>query len=68
MDPDAALTDARQLAGSVLDLEGHDPDDARDLAERFRALDQWIAAGGFLPRDWDPTYQDNAAPTHPRPE
>jgi hypothetical protein len=52
MDVDVALNEARELAGDVLDLEGEDTDDAVALAERFKAIDQWLCMGGSLPAAW----------------
>ncbi|QWS68272.1 hypothetical protein SEA_VANLEE_156 [Gordonia phage VanLee] len=49
MDPDAALTEIRRLT----DRLGSDVDEeARELAARFSALDEWICRGGFLPSAW----------------
>lgn len=52
MDPNEALKTARALVPEILRLERHPLES--NLAEAFNALDQWLARGGFLPRDWDP--------------
>ena len=56
MDPDKALAETRALARAVLYQLEHngsiDEYDAAQLAEHVMALDEWIAAGGFLPEDW----------------
>lgn len=49
MDPDAALTEMRELAQS--DLSEFNEDIHR-LAELFIGLDEWLSKGGFLPVDW----------------
>ncbi len=62
MDPDVALA---ELRGAATELEAADnaatglPGDeaalvnaARDMLERFHALDEWLMRGGFLPTDW----------------
>jgi hypothetical protein len=59
MDPDAALDAAREA------LEALDARDERQrtwsnpelesLVESFRALDEWITKGGFLPAAWAAT-------------
>jgi hypothetical protein len=55
MDPDAALTELRNLATLAANLEPSDPD-AHEIATRmgevFDGLDGWLAGGGFLPADW----------------
>jgi hypothetical protein len=54
MDPNAALAEARQAADQVEASgdEGIDVDAAFTLTEKFRALDEWLSRGGFLPADW----------------
>ena len=68
MDPDEALKNARKALSRLRTLESmrldtglsDEPeigaDDARELlselADAFAALDQWLSAGGFLPRAW----------------
>lgn len=56
MDPDAALTELRNLATLAANM---DPDAmgeahtvATRMAEVFEGLDGWLARGGFLPFDW----------------
>jgi predicted ArsR family transcriptional regulator len=44
VDPNEVLRRAREAA----ELIGHE----QDLVEAFRALDEWITAGGFLPDAW----------------
>lgn len=56
MDPDKALEIIRQLADSVTDyLDWESPlcGVAADLAFQVTALDDWLTAGGFLPKAWD---------------
>jgi hypothetical protein len=43
MDPEQTLKDARALA------EAGEVDDALEL---YRALDEWVTRGGFLPAEW----------------
>lgn len=59
MDPDAALTEARNAARIVLDnldagaaVSPAAAEAAEKLAESFQALDGWMSAAGFLPFDW----------------
>lgn len=50
MDPDQTLKEARVIAERII---RHDQDeDAVALAERFQALDTWIARGGLPPIPW----------------
>jgi hypothetical protein len=51
MDPDAALTEIRELTIKILagkDAEG----DAVRLAELIAGLDEWLSKGGFAPAAW----------------
>jgi hypothetical protein len=53
MDPNATLTRLRELVAA--ERRGPlTPDQGRDFAELFDALDEWIVRGGFLPADWTP--------------
>jgi hypothetical protein len=67
MDPNATLTEIRELTRCITDATdseqptatayhqqtGRDlEEDAIRLALHCAALDQWIARGGFLPADW----------------
>lgn len=58
MDADNTLKAIRDIVDEVLgdDEEAHESlDDAEKLiefAERFRALDEWLTRGGFLPAGW----------------
>lgn len=60
MDPDANLTEQRELAREIIKaIDSGKPIDADDLAhdadrlaELVTSLDGWILKGGFLPRDW----------------
>lgn len=59
MDPEDVLRELRAQVAAVLDLEqatgGAEPAHGLVvLAERFRALDEWITIGGVLPRQWRP--------------
>jgi hypothetical protein len=49
MDPNAALHAIRVEVASHLE---HGDGDVDELVEHFRALDEWLASGGFKPRDW----------------
>jgi hypothetical protein len=54
MDPDAVLAALREdtaalLSGNNVEIEDVD---TYQYAERFKALDDWITMGGFLPRAW----------------
>lgn len=62
MDPDATLTEMRELSAAIL-ASGGEWSMADDLAQRFEALDGWLTARGFLPADWahpQPVLHDNA--------
>jgi hypothetical protein len=55
MDPNANLTEMRELAQTLLDNNADLSDfcaQAERLAELVQALDEWLTRGGFLPRDW----------------
>jgi hypothetical protein len=57
MDPNANLTEMRELAAAIMKDDSADPfypivGQAERLAELVQALDGWICNGGFLPRDW----------------
>jgi len=55
MDPNQALADAREAYALVNRTEDDAEDHLQaleDLAEAFRALDEWISQGGFLPSEW----------------
>lgn len=55
MDPNAALTELRNLAVMLADADPGSPQEyvfAARMAEVFKGLDGWISAGGFLPADW----------------
>lgn len=56
MDPDTALTDLRYLAAEIeseyskgLSL---DEGDVARMVCLFKSLDEWLAAGGYLPVQW----------------
>ncbi len=55
MDPNATLAEIRRLIDD-LDNGRCSPSQARraraDVADLFRALDEWITRGGFLPTAW----------------
>jgi hypothetical protein len=57
MDPNEALSQLRLLVTIVNDP--HSPDGrptpgevAREMAEIFDGLDEWLSKGGFLPKSW----------------
>lgn len=56
MDPDENLKEQRQLAARLLWQQENDQpideDDVLRLSELVIALDNWIMAGGFLPKEW----------------
>lgn len=56
MDPNANLTEQREIVARMLDETQESPDgfanDALRLAELIQALDEWISNGGFLPIQW----------------
>lgn len=50
MDPNETL---RELRGMISDAQDFNADIDGDLmAEKFEALDTWLARGGFLPEAW----------------
>lgn len=51
MDPDATLTELRELYNDLQDGRLLAPDGERAV-ELFDALDNWLMDGGFLPRAW----------------
>ena len=63
MDPNQALADAREAVARIdaLEAEGAEAgqndieaisDVTNDAMEHYRALDEWISKGGFLPDEW----------------
>ena len=57
MDPDAALTNAREALARLrgaqdADLADETSEHAEELADAFEALDGWLSKGGFLPAPW----------------
>lgn len=52
MDPNATLTELRELAAYNLNDQRLDRPETDRLTELFIALDEWIAKGGFLPSEW----------------
>jgi hypothetical protein len=62
MDPDVCLAECRRLAAELIAIPvgvetgtlilARVAERAVQLAERFRALDEWIVKGGFVPRPW----------------
>ena len=59
MDPETALAILRETSQAILtktdnpESEANYAEYARTMAEHFQALDQWIARGGFRPREWN---------------
>lgn len=58
MDPNATLKRARVAALYLSTLDDANRGRARvnaeeELVDAFRALDEWLSTGGFLPTDWD---------------
>lgn len=57
MDPNATLKEMLDLVRKIRQeprTEWIDPAHASELAECVEALDNWLRAGGFLPRRWQP--------------
>lgn len=55
MDPNANLAEIRELTSRLLKQDQFSHENEEDgiaLAEFVEALDQWLSAGGFLPKDW----------------
>ena len=56
MDPNASLEEIRRLIFLVRTHEVLMPAEASDALDRitdlFKALDEWIVGGGFLPEAW----------------
>lgn len=53
MDPNATLDMLRQAVSDYEDKRGDKVDtDADDMRDYFRALDDWMSAGGDLPDAW----------------
>lgn len=49
MDPDATLTELRELYN---DYQDGIPVDGERVIDLFDELDNWLMDGGFLPRAW----------------
>jgi hypothetical protein len=64
MDPNTALT---AIHAAIAEFNKPDTDGEEylsavdDLIESFKALDEWLAKGGFLPDAWNRTRNDNLA-------
>lgn len=52
MDPNATLTEIRELAYRIVEERDSRESTYDRLAELVQALDEWITRGGFLPNDW----------------
>lgn len=52
MDPDATLTEIRELIRAVWD-NPYDADSTLELAHAVDDLDGWLSDHGFLPQAWD---------------
>ena len=61
MDPNANLEEQRSIIDRMLDEHSEyiDTGDALRLAELVQALDAWIVSGGFLPRSWGDSRQND---------
>lgn len=63
VDPKALLAAIREVVNKLLEDEEKkgeiDADDALDLAEDFKILDEWLTKGGYLPEDWDDDNKGN---------
>jgi len=64
MDPDAALQTARDALARIDALDANEDvpyyiekraDQTEIVSESFRALDEWLTKGGFLPAAWAAT-------------
>ncbi|MEV6098668.1 hypothetical protein [Nocardia sp. NPDC051981] len=60
MDPNAALTEIRNLIKQYNEIGVWDVHDLRDLigilielTDHVSGLDQWLSQGGFLPKEWE---------------
>lgn len=52
MDPNANLSETRELVAKAFNGETLDPHDTLRLAELVSSLDEWLTNGGFLPEAW----------------
>lgn len=52
MDPNANLERIRVLVRNALRGDGDD-DETAELADLVEGLDEWLSAGGFLPKAWE---------------
>lgn len=59
MDPNATLAQIRELIAAIF-AGNTSADDIRELAKLTASLDEWIIAGGFLPRAWEFGRHDTA--------
>ena len=72
MDPDACLKELMELNEKVADIiDSHDEtlcdlaedetveliNDTCSLVEHVRNLNDWLKKGGFLPKDWNPSFR-----------
>lgn len=56
MDPNITLHELRELCGEAMESGAYQrPGLARELAEKFDALDGWMSKGGFAPDAWRET-------------
>ena len=58
MDPNQTLKDLRALRAKIHADDSAD-EKAEEMATLFQALDEWLLAGGFLPRAWAFQTQSN---------
>lgn len=53
MDVDQVLEELRSAVSDYEDTRGHGGSSEADrMRDAFRALDDWLIAGGFSPADW----------------
>lgn len=56
MDPNETLRRIRELSSTAIADDDRDCNisnsDARELAELFQSLDEWLTKGGFQPAAW----------------
>ena len=62
LDPNKALNRLRELA-AINSFEGVDIDYTfEEMQEHFKALDEWLSRGGFVPDEWQ--YMSCQHPDH----
>ena len=57
MDPDACISEAIEIATSVVSGK-YEEEQVQRLGELILAIDGWMSKGGFPPKRWDVPYND----------